>query len=349
MACIMLYSDGAVVTSVPVLARRRLRTRLFAGRCVLELPSAVGSDPRHFDLVAAQGGSRGLRQKLTGICAEHVRWMVTRAVCRLQRCCVCCVLCAVSIYVGGVRPQKRLSLMTLPMRRRLAGGAAAAAGGLRLQDGDRPDGGAAPHRAAPAAHAAALLWGRGGPGDGGRPPHGAVPGAVRLRPAVRPHTSARCPASLDRVASPPAYEAESSIRLASSVCRHLCGKRKAEGFSRVSHAGRFQPAGQLTCVPATLQVAIVRRSALAHGVVPTLAASGAALAVTVLRAGLAADAAVLSRILTLLKVALDVLALYHASVPLCSLDRDRTLAVPDLMPAEPPILESYRGACCRGH
>ena len=70
---------------------------------MLELPSAVGSDPRHFDLVAAQGGSRGLRQKLTGICAEHVRWMVTQcAVCRLQRCCVCCVLCAVSIYVGGV-------------------------------------------------------------------------------------------------------------------------------------------------------------------------------------------------------------------------------------------------------
>ncbi len=50
------------------------------------------------------------------------------------------------------------------------------------------------------------------------------------------------------------------------------------------------------------------RSALAHGVVPTLAASGAALAVTVLRAGLAADAAVLSRILALLKVLLTLLA-----------------------------------------
>jgi len=64
----MLYSDGAADTCVTALACRRLRTRLFAGRCVLELPSAVGSDPRHFDLVAAQGGSRGLRQKLTGAC-----------------------------------------------------------------------------------------------------------------------------------------------------------------------------------------------------------------------------------------------------------------------------------------
>ncbi len=57
---------------------------------------------------------------------------------------------------------------------------------------------------------------------------------------------------------------------------------------------------------------LVSRSALAHGVVPTLAASGAALAVTVLRAGLAADAAVLSRILALLKVALCAnYTLYH--------------------------------------
>ena len=46
--------------------RGRLRTRLFAGRCVLELPGAVGSDRRHFDLAAAQGGNRGLRQKLSG-------------------------------------------------------------------------------------------------------------------------------------------------------------------------------------------------------------------------------------------------------------------------------------------
>ena len=103
-------------------------------------------------------------------------------------------------------------------------------------------------------------------------------------------------------------EAESSIRLASSVCRHLCGKRKAEGFSRVAHAA--EDSNQLVSLRACqpqCKLAIVRRSALAHGVVPTLAASGAALAVTVLRAGLAADAAVLSRILTLLKVALDVL------------------------------------------
>lgn len=35
-------------------ATPRLRTRLFAARCVLELPSAVGSDPRHFDAIAAQ-------------------------------------------------------------------------------------------------------------------------------------------------------------------------------------------------------------------------------------------------------------------------------------------------------
>jgi hypothetical protein len=33
---------------------RRLRTRLFAAQCILELPSDVGSDARHFDLVAAQ-------------------------------------------------------------------------------------------------------------------------------------------------------------------------------------------------------------------------------------------------------------------------------------------------------
>ena len=58
---------------------------------------------------------------------------------------------------------------------------------------------------------------------------------------------------------------------------------------------------------------LVRRSALAHGVVPTLAASGAALAVTVLRAGLAADAAVLSRILALLKVKLCASALCQTS------------------------------------
>ena len=32
----------------------RLRTRLFAARCVLELPAAVGDDPRHFDALAAQ-------------------------------------------------------------------------------------------------------------------------------------------------------------------------------------------------------------------------------------------------------------------------------------------------------
>ena len=50
-----------------LMSSRRLRTRLFAGRCVLELPSAVGSDQRHFDLVAAQGGSRGLRHKLKGL------------------------------------------------------------------------------------------------------------------------------------------------------------------------------------------------------------------------------------------------------------------------------------------
>lgn len=49
---------------------------------------------------------------------------------------------------------------------------------------------------------------------------------------------------------------------------------------------------------------IVRSSSLAHGVVPTLAASGAALATAVLKAGLATDAAVLSRILALLKVTL---------------------------------------------
>ena len=45
---------------------RRLRTRMFAARCVLELPQDVGSDPRHFDLIAAQGGTTGSRQKLTG-------------------------------------------------------------------------------------------------------------------------------------------------------------------------------------------------------------------------------------------------------------------------------------------
>lgn len=33
----------------------RLRTRLFAARCVLELPLAVGSDPRHFGGEAPQG------------------------------------------------------------------------------------------------------------------------------------------------------------------------------------------------------------------------------------------------------------------------------------------------------
>ena len=32
----------------------RLRTRLFAARCVLELPAAVGEDPRHFNALAAQ-------------------------------------------------------------------------------------------------------------------------------------------------------------------------------------------------------------------------------------------------------------------------------------------------------
>lgn len=31
----------------------RLRTRLFAAQCILELPSDVGSDNRHFDLEAA--------------------------------------------------------------------------------------------------------------------------------------------------------------------------------------------------------------------------------------------------------------------------------------------------------
>ena len=32
----------------------RLRTRLFAAACLLELPGMVGEDPRHFDAVAAQ-------------------------------------------------------------------------------------------------------------------------------------------------------------------------------------------------------------------------------------------------------------------------------------------------------
>ena len=32
----------------------RLRTRLVAARLVLELPAAVGQDPRHFDALAAQ-------------------------------------------------------------------------------------------------------------------------------------------------------------------------------------------------------------------------------------------------------------------------------------------------------
>ena len=39
----------------------RLRTRHFAISCILSLPTAVGNDPRHFDLTAAQtaGGGRG--------------------------------------------------------------------------------------------------------------------------------------------------------------------------------------------------------------------------------------------------------------------------------------------------
>ena len=53
-------------TSNALVCGGRLRTRLFAGRCVLELPGAVGSDRRHFDLTAAQGGKPGLRQKLSG-------------------------------------------------------------------------------------------------------------------------------------------------------------------------------------------------------------------------------------------------------------------------------------------
>ena len=61
-----LLCSGRAADASSAVACRRLRTRLFAGRCVLELPGAVGPDPRHFDLVAAQGGSRGLRQKLTG-------------------------------------------------------------------------------------------------------------------------------------------------------------------------------------------------------------------------------------------------------------------------------------------
>lgn len=60
---------------------RRLRTRLFAAQCILELPHDVGSDPRHFDLEAAQdpassaGAARASRhpspaeRRLTGCAA----------------------------------------------------------------------------------------------------------------------------------------------------------------------------------------------------------------------------------------------------------------------------------------
>ncbi|KAK9820084.1 hypothetical protein WJX72_005985 [[Myrmecia] bisecta] len=40
-------------------ATPRLRTRLFAARCILEIPTAVGSDVRHFDMAGAHHGDKG--------------------------------------------------------------------------------------------------------------------------------------------------------------------------------------------------------------------------------------------------------------------------------------------------
>lgn len=43
-------------------ATPRLRTRLFAARCLLDMPAAVGDDPRHHSLIAANAVGKGSGQ-----------------------------------------------------------------------------------------------------------------------------------------------------------------------------------------------------------------------------------------------------------------------------------------------
>ena len=47
-------AEAAKAQAFQLPANPRLRTRLFAAACLLELPGMVGDDPRHFDAVAAQ-------------------------------------------------------------------------------------------------------------------------------------------------------------------------------------------------------------------------------------------------------------------------------------------------------
>ena len=47
-------AEAAKAEAFQLPANPRLRTRLFAAACLLELPGTVGDDPRHFDAVAAQ-------------------------------------------------------------------------------------------------------------------------------------------------------------------------------------------------------------------------------------------------------------------------------------------------------
>jgi hypothetical protein len=58
-------SESTAVPSVSTATQRsrangtpRLRTRLFAARCLLDVPAAVGCDPRHFDASLLGEGSR---------------------------------------------------------------------------------------------------------------------------------------------------------------------------------------------------------------------------------------------------------------------------------------------------
>lgn len=64
-----LSSSASQRTRVP--ATPRLRTRLFAARCLLDIPGAVGEDPRHFDAALLAHKASG-----TAAAAPSEDWLV---------------------------------------------------------------------------------------------------------------------------------------------------------------------------------------------------------------------------------------------------------------------------------
>lgn len=69
---------------------------MFAARCVLELPLAVGSDPRHFNLGPVEGSATTGTGVLSSICYQFSSTLHSKSKQKWQYICdlpkICCTL-----------------------------------------------------------------------------------------------------------------------------------------------------------------------------------------------------------------------------------------------------------------